>query len=140
MMKNSFPRTFTLYEGTVAGYEYYDGPAVISQLRVGDPLLLRREPDNPVDEWAIEVLTASRYKLGYIPRTENALIADLLDQGLKVKAEIDYVDPSADDPWEAVYFHITFQSFVEVKLEPCRRCGSTRRLSDGRCGICGRAV
>lgn len=140
MMSNSFPRTFTLFEGAVAGYQYYNGAAVISQLRIGDPLVLRREPDNPHDELAIEVLTTSGHKLGYVPRPENALIADLLDQGLTVKAEIDYLDPDTDEPDEAIYFHITFQALVQVKLEACPYCGSTRRLPDGRCGICWRRI
>lgn len=139
-MSNTFPRTFTLFEGAVAGYDQYDGPTVIAQLRIGDPLVLRREPDHLIDEWAIEVFTTSGHKLGYVPRPQNELIADLLDQGLTVKTEIDYLDPDDDDPGEAIYFHITFQALVEVKLEACPYCGSTRRLPDGRCGVCWRSI
>jgi hypothetical protein len=140
MVNKTFPRTFTLFEGSVAGYQFYQGPVVISQLRTGDPLVLRREPDNPHDEWAIEVLTTSGAKLGYVPRSSNEVIAELLDQGLAVKAEIDYLDPDTDDPGEAIYFHISFQALVEVKLEACPHCGSTRRLPDGRCVICWRNI
>lgn len=138
-MTNTVPRTFILYEGVVADYERYDGPSVISQLRVGDSLTLRREPDHLQDEWAIEVLTTSGRKLGYVPKPQTGIIAELMDEGLTIKAEIDYLDPSARD-WEAIYFRITFRGLVEVELEACPSCGSTRRLPDGRCGVCCRMI
>ncbi len=140
MNNNNFPRTFSLYEGPLSGFQYYQGPVLISQLRIGDALALRREPENPHDEWAIEVLTIDGEKLGYVPRTCNEVIADLLDQGLTMKAEIDFLDPDTEDPDEAIYLSISFQALVELRLEACRHCGSKRRLPDGRCGVCWRSI
>jgi hypothetical protein len=57
-------------------------------LVVGAPLGLRREPANPHDELAIEILAESGLKLGYIPRHRNPVLARLMDAGKQLLATV----------------------------------------------------
>ena len=58
------------------------------------PLQLNREPHNRFDKNAVEIWTGDA-KLGYIPRSVNSTIADLMDKGTKVEATILELTPSA---------------------------------------------
>lgn len=71
----------------LAGWRYYSGPELWSELRVGDELELTREPENPYDANAIAVSWRGR-KLGYLPRRENAALAWGLDRGERLHARI----------------------------------------------------
>lgn len=87
-------RPLTLLDTYVAGTAYYEAHGVRGELRPGDALVLRREPDNAYDGLAIEVFTAESVKLGYVPRADNEPFARLMDAGETVTAEVIDVDPS----------------------------------------------
>jgi len=61
--------------------------------------LLKRQPDNQYDENAIEVYTLRGYKLGYLPRSENTVIAAIVDQDIEIRAELSFIDLEASS-WE----------------------------------------
>jgi len=50
-------------------------------LKPGDLLPLRREPQNPHDERAIQILDEAGHLLGYVPRAKNEALANLMDAG-----------------------------------------------------------
>lgn len=75
----------------VAGIPYYDARAAATDLAPGAPLRLRREPGNPHDGLAIEVLCGDGRKLGYVPRDANPPYARLMDAGATVFAEVEEV-------------------------------------------------
>lgn len=87
-------KTFTLYEGWIAGYTYYDGPHIENTLTTGLPLILQREPQNEYDKQAIEIY-AGNGKLGYISQTDNSVLARLMDQNAAVEAEIVKITPGS---------------------------------------------
>jgi hypothetical protein len=97
------PRRVHLIDIFVAGFQYYDGmrDEVARSLQVGNEVLLKREPENKYDENAIEVYTLSGYKLGYLPRSDNTVIAAIADQDIEIGAELCLVDLKAT-PWERV--------------------------------------
>ncbi len=74
----------------IAGMYYYDGydEEIYGELSIGDELELRREPENPYDENAIEVYTRDGYKLGYVPKISNPIPASIADQDIAIGAEI----------------------------------------------------
>ena len=82
----------------VAGvsFENRDGSlrqTYVRQVKKGDGLVLRREPENPFDAnaMAVEWLDADGQprQLGYVPRSLAALLAPLVDGGrLKLKATV----------------------------------------------------
>ena len=86
-----------MLETYVAGTAYYEARRVVGALRPGDALVLRREPDNVYDDLAIEVFTAARVKLGYVPRADNQPFARLMDAGMTVSAEVVDTDTARYD-------------------------------------------
>jgi hypothetical protein len=73
----------------LAGFHYHAAAQaqVWRELRVGDPLELAREADNPHDPNAVAVRWRG-HKLGYVPRRENAALAWGLDRGAPLRARI----------------------------------------------------
>ena len=76
-----------LQRSPLAAFRHYDGREAWSELRVGAPLALAREPDNPYDANAVRVEWQGR-KLGYVPRRDNAAVARQLDRGTALEARI----------------------------------------------------
>lgn len=64
----------------IVGSRYKDGAdAIIQRMRPRTRLVLRREPNNPVDSGAVAVYTTSGVQLGYVPKVDNVRIAERLD-------------------------------------------------------------
>lgn len=75
-------------------------PPTYPRRRVGQPLTLRRRPDNPHDQRAVEIWWQDRM-LGHLPRLDNAAVAQMLDRGERLEARIAALtrDP---DPWKRI--------------------------------------
>lgn len=97
-----------LLECRIHGSHYYDClPLVKKQLlKKGEPLLLRREPDNQYDSHAIEVFTTDQQKLGYIPKHLNHVVAELMDQQCDIDAVITAI---FSVEWEPVTIRVYMQ-------------------------------
>jgi hypothetical protein len=78
----------------VAGFVYYDGAQVWSQMQKGDVLALTREPANAHDSNAIR-LAWKGHMLGYVPRKDNADLARQMDRGARPVARITELGKSA---------------------------------------------
>ena len=84
-------REILLFDSYVAGTGYTKAE-VLNDLKVGDRLTLRREPDNRVDGNAILLLDAMDRKAGYIPETDNIVFARLMDAGKFLTARINRME------------------------------------------------
>lgn len=93
-----------LQTSPLAGFQYYAGRALFPLMRVGDPLSLRREPDNPYDPRAVRVEWFG-VEIGYAPRADNVDLARLMDRGVAVSARILHLQKSRD-PWKRVMLEI----------------------------------
>lgn len=80
-------REYLFNQFYVAGYSYYEGEGIEDSLLEGKTIRFKREPDCIYDPLAVEIY-AGRKKLGYVPRKDNSLIANLLDKGVTLKGEI----------------------------------------------------
>jgi hypothetical protein len=90
----------------VAGVRYYDFADGDLPLEPGSMLELRREPDNPHDERAIEVYMLSAEKLGYVPRRYNRLPTRLMDAGHGLRARLEQLSmPSSRESAFERYNH-----------------------------------
>lgn len=78
----------------ITGFQYYDGRDVEHLLETEMPILLNRQPHNKYDKNAIEVYSGEA-KLGFIPRSDNKVIAEIMDQGIEVKGKITELNPDA---------------------------------------------
>ncbi len=83
----------SLFKCPVAGFQYYQGPSIYSDLKPGQTLKLVRKPHNLHDNKAIEVFTRSGQKLGYMPKTHNPLPAGLMDNGHELTASLISISP-----------------------------------------------
>jgi hypothetical protein len=91
---------FELDRFFIAGFRFHEGPAIIGRMRRGNRLALCAEPDNPYDAGAVRLEFAGRH-VGYVPRSNNAVIGRLLAQRAPLLARIVTVDPAVE-PWKAV--------------------------------------
>lgn len=75
----------------VAGTSHVKDRSVFEEIKEGDKLVLKRQPDNRFDELAIPVLAQSGKKLGYVPERDNPVLARLMDAGKKLTATIESI-------------------------------------------------
>lgn len=59
---------------------------VNEELTPGEELTLERDPENPYDSNAIKVLFLDEH-IGFVPKTDNYVLAALMDQGLEPRAK-----------------------------------------------------
>lgn len=93
-------RSVLVQESPVAGFQFHRGEAIWSSLAVGNALTLVREPSNEHDSNAVAIY-AGRHQLGYVPRAENSVVANMLDRGERLEASISRLRV-AEDPWERI--------------------------------------
>ncbi|MBN2134276.1 MAG: HIRAN domain-containing protein [Acidobacteria bacterium] len=93
-----------LLEFPIAGYQYYKGTEYETFLKEDEKIILLREPENPYDEKAVAVYF-KHIKLGYIPRIDNKVIANLLDRGINILGMISKF--IKDNPtWDRVWVNL----------------------------------
>lgn len=93
-----------LQNSPLAGFRYYEGKRLWSEMKVGDALGLVREPDNPHDPNAVRV-EWNGHKLGYVPRADNEALAGFMDRGSKAEARITRLKKSRN-PWQRMEFEV----------------------------------
>lgn len=94
-----------IYESYVRGLVYTKGRHYVSKMKPGDPLLMKREPDNPYDRSAI-ALYYDNIKIGYVPAEDNYFLSNMLDAGHgRFYACIKEISPGKPH-WEQVLFCI----------------------------------
>jgi len=100
-------RQILLQISPIAGFQYHDGQSVWGQLRKGHQLNLIRESNNAYDTYAVRI-DWKNCKLGYIPRAENYAVAQLLDRGKKLAAQIVELNDNGE-PWEWAWERVKFE-------------------------------
>ncbi len=93
-----------LQSSPLAGFSYYEGKKLWSEMKVGDALQLVREPDNSYDANAVRVEWQG-HKLGYVPRADNEALARFMDRGSKAGARITRLKKSRN-PWQRMEFEV----------------------------------
>jgi hypothetical protein len=93
-----------LQSSPLAGFRYYEGKRLWSEMKVGDALQLVREPDNSHDAKAVRVEWQG-HKLGYVPRADNEALARFMDRGSKAEARITRLKKSRN-PWQRMEFEV----------------------------------
>ena len=88
----------------LAGSQYYALSSVWGEIRTGDKLLLKREPENRHDANAIRV-EWDGHQLGFVPRAENRALAAAMDRGEKVEARVARLKRHRN-PWQRVEFEV----------------------------------
>jgi hypothetical protein len=99
---------FLIQQSPLAGFQYHAGESLWGQLREGDALQLVRESANPYDPRAVRVDWRGQ-KLGYVPRMENAAVAQMLDRGERLTARVERLQLSTN-PWERVRLAVELET------------------------------
>lgn len=82
-------------ETFVAGWQYYDGPNTISQMDVGEVIILKPDPLNPWDPNAVSVFDNRGNKLGFVPRELSRAVYSHLVSDLPLGCRVTKIDPEA---------------------------------------------
>jgi hypothetical protein len=98
-------KSIKIYHNYIRGLVYYDYMLVHEELKIDDRLTLKREPKNEYDKYAIEVYFEDK-KLGYLPKTENKVIANLLDSGKDVFAIVQKIDSDKSETYRGLFVHV----------------------------------
>jgi hypothetical protein len=88
----------------LAGFNYHQASDVWQGMRIGDALVLQREPDNVHDARAISVQWRG-HKLGYVPRAQNAALAWAMDRGESLDARVSRLQPHRN-PRKRIEFEV----------------------------------
>ncbi|MBP2624014.1 HIRAN domain-containing protein [Streptococcus oricebi] len=76
-MKHTFIPSRHFLDFHISGFAYHDGLEVIEELKLGQPVQLVVEPDNPYDPKAVAIYY-SEHKIGYVPNYKNQDLFTLL--------------------------------------------------------------
>lgn len=78
----------------IAGFTFYDGALAFNELKIGKELELKLDSKNKFDPRAVAIYY-KKFKLGYVPRTENRIFFKLLtvDLGKTLEARIQRISP-----------------------------------------------
>lgn len=98
-------RYVLIQESPIAGFQFHRGEALWSSLSVGQTVELVREPSNPHDANAVAVYV-EKEQLGYVPRGENQVVAQMLDRGECLEASIVRLTDD-ESPWSRVRIRIS---------------------------------
>ena len=106
-VSDPYSREILLIETQVAGTTHVLGIEEVAPfLTEGETLTLKRVPDNPSDPWAIKVFNADGFKLGYVPRGDNLILARLMDAGKELFARL------TEKIWNGQWLRLRIQIFL----------------------------
>lgn len=94
-------------ECNVAGWRFFEGDAILSELAPGVAVRLEREKSNRYDSNAVMVLSQSGCKLGYVPAFHSELVAEALSTGRGVRAAIVEMKPPPEPSDERAKIRIS---------------------------------
>ena len=97
-------QNYHLLSCPIAGLAHYRFNEVKATIGATMPLVLKREPTNKYDQFAIEVYTTTGEKLGYVPRLHNLILSNLMEQGVMVSSTI--VRAKLDDIYNGVWMQV----------------------------------
>ncbi len=88
-------RDIVIQRSAIAGFRHHDAPFLWDALRPRLAITLAREPHNSHDPDAVALFWRGR-KLGYLPQSENFVVARLLEGDRPLSAHIRRLTPQAD--------------------------------------------
>lgn len=71
----------------------------VNTITIGENLILKPEPQNPVDNNAIAIYTENDLQLGYVPRFYTTSLSILLKNKLKPKVIVTYINALKSASW-----------------------------------------
>lgn len=107
---NLAQKPIKIYDNYVKGLLHYKFDAVKTKIKVGEELQIIRDLDNIYDSFAIAIFYNTK-KLGYLPAYENIVLANLLEQGVKLTGFVSNLN--IKDKYQAISVEIYANIVVE---------------------------
>jgi len=107
---NVVQKPIKIYDNYLKGLTHYQLDDVKKLMGIGDALVLQRDIENIYDSFAVAIFYDTK-KLGYLPAYENMVIANLLDQGVKLNAFVSKLNI------EDVYRAVSIEIFANIVIE-----------------------
>ena len=85
----------TIYDNFIKGMRHYLKREAVAKFKQGQKIDLLRDETNIHDRFAIRVMDEGR-KIGYVSAFENIVLANMMDQGVQLDAQISEVNASPD--------------------------------------------
>ena len=105
MMPIPFAKDVFLLESVVVGTGYVrDIEKKLRNIAPESILEFRRDPQNPHDELAIQVLNERGERIGFVPREDNPVLARLMDAGKSLYGKVREVH--GPDNWRRIEMDI----------------------------------
>ena len=110
-----FLKDVKLITTNVAGLDFIDNiDEILSKIQTGDKLELFRESSNEYDHRAILVKFQGE-KIGYVPRSENHVLSNLMDGGKLLYGIVDSF--GEDEPYKGYkYRFVKFRIFLKEEF------------------------
>lgn len=98
----------------LAGPRYYlgcDGTCCDNAIEVerGEAVVLKREPDNPKDEFAVQVYNQEKQLLGYIPRYYSEGVCKHMEAGARIRCYVCEVERQDSNCQECIHLEMTIE-------------------------------
>ena len=84
-----------IYDNYIKGMRHYLKREEAFEFKEGQKIDLLRDETNIHDSFAIRVIDEDR-KIGYVSAFENIVLANMMDQGVQLEAQISEVNPAPD--------------------------------------------
>ena len=84
-----------IYDNYIKGMRHYLKREEVAKFKQGQKVNLLRDETNIHDSFAIRVMDEDR-KIGYVSAFENIVLANMMDQGVQLEAQINEVNASPD--------------------------------------------
>ncbi len=97
-------REVLINQFSIAGFQYYKGPAMLPLMKVGERVSLEAEPTNAHDAFAVKIFYRGRH-IGYVPRSDNRHISRLLRNRVPLIGHIAGIQPDAPT-WQQVQVRV----------------------------------
>lgn len=109
----------TIYDNYIRGTNFYLKDFKKLKVVLGQTLELLREQDNQYDSFAIAVL-ANKVKIGYVPAYENVVLANMMDNGVRLAATVSEINDLGENQYakNIVGVKITTRLLVPMHQPP----------------------
>ncbi|MGX1025246.1 HIRAN domain-containing protein [Psychroflexus sp. MBR-150] len=118
-----------IYDNYIRGSKHYIEAIRKSNLNKNSEINLRRESDNIHDRFAIAIC-CNEHKIGYIPAFENIVIANMIDNGVQLKAHISKLNMEELERYNEAFLAVKITTKLLVKQDHIFKTDLTQRSAD----------
>ena len=106
-----------IYDNYISGMQHYKNHFDKLNLKLGQTVALKREPDNIYDAFAIKILVQD-IQIGYISAYENVVLANLMDKGVVLNANISKLNTKSVNKYMQDVMSVKIETQLMIPIQP----------------------